>query len=803
MWTKKRRNRSLIDVRKHWRWTPAPGRVDGLPLSRSLPALLFSFSPPVLPSSLLPLSPPPLLPFSPRPLVPSSSPPGTLPFLPAYLSSILAACHSIIDTLDSLVTLVTFSRRSGPRDSLAAFRAALASYVVWVLATIAVGINGVILVAGLIVLGWCSDIGETLREHLGKDIIAIVKTSGLESVINAEVDTEGVAGADEARPWEHSGWDGRLPVGWERSFVGDTKQKAPQQCGARGGKLAGADPVVPPPGPAPRKPRPSPTRAHVVKPPVAQSLEAPRISRVIVASPTEEAPELPLLPAAPAPAPVLAVATESAQVPAPVVVAVRAAVPVDVGNGVTVVTPKKPTLDYPPSRSSSKNSIDVPTPIISEIVKDVRPASPLESISSATSTTSSPPRTIRSDVEPSPYTTPELTPPSSPNSLSTLSSQSATPDRTRADSLSGPPETDEAERKIEVVDVARPPDVAAPPPRHPSPPPPDESNVSIDAHPDWRFDSDDEIDGDGFRTRLYGSLTRSARAGSDAPGPIENNEDPDNDDVSDGSTLDNRDDEDEEADGMWAHLRRRRSCDSIVTIDALAAQLSLPADIAEPPPPPSTPTAFETAWARTHASAQPEPRQTRASSLRGSNRKPLSVVLSFETYENQRWWVGLGWVPKLLPAERGPWTDHTGGKAQPRSSFDLGPFRAEQLASLDVSPSLDPSKRYAWGWDGEWTPDKAGAGVQTDDDGWEYADNFWAGWKLRKTLKRVVRRRRWTRLARLYELGVRRNVTFDDVVYEEPLRRRARSAAALLGREGVEEEEDAAEWELRVRAGSV
>ncbi|KAJ3312155.1 peroxisome- protein [Blyttiomyces sp. JEL0837] len=150
------------------------------------------------------------------------------------------------------------------------------------------------------------------------------------------------------------------------------------------------------------------------------------------------------------------------------------------------------------------------------------------------------------------------------------------------------------------------------------------------------------------------------------------------------------------------------------------------------------------------------------SSLRGGNKKPLDVVLSFECYENQRWWVGLGWVAHLLPAERQPWTDFSGTRSTPRESFELLPFRAEQLLEWKKEVFLDPSRRYGWEWDGPWYVDLKGGALmgEVDEEGWAYADNFWKDWKNRKTLKRVVRHRRWIRHARLFELGPKQSVKF-------------------------------------------
>lgn len=142
--------------------------------------------------------------------------------------------------------------------------------------------------------------------------------------------------------------------------------------------------------------------------------------------------------------------------------------------------------------------------------------------------------------------------------------------------------------------------------------------------------------------------------------------------------------------------------------------------------------------------------------------RALDVVLSFECYENQRWWVGLGWVAHLLPAERTAWTDFAGTRATPRESFELLPFRSEQLMAWRDEVPLDAGLRYAWDWDGPWYVDLKGGGQvgEVDEEGWAYADNFWKDWKNKKTLKRVVRHRRWIRHARLFELGPKQNVKF-------------------------------------------
>ncbi|KAJ3091697.1 hypothetical protein HK102_013778 [Quaeritorhiza haematococci] len=131
--------------------------------------------------------------------------------------------------------------------------------------------------------------------------------------------------------------------------------------------------------------------------------------------------------------------------------------------------------------------------------------------------------------------------------------------------------------------------------------------------------------------------------------------------------------------------------------------------------------------------------------------RPLDVVLTFETWENQRWWVGIGFAHQLLLNERPIWSNQSGTVSLPRESFVLFPFKEEQLRGARV-PSLDTTtKQYKWEWDGMWTVSVEGSGI--DEQGWEYGDTAWKDWSAKKTLMRVVRRRRWTRQARLYEFA--------------------------------------------------
>ncbi|KAI8813809.1 hypothetical protein BJ742DRAFT_380096 [Cladochytrium replicatum] len=250
--------------------------------------------------------------------------------------------------------------------------------------------------------------------------------------------------------------------------------------------------------------------------------------------------------------------------------------------------------------------------------------------------------------------------------------------------------------------------------------------------------------------------------------------------------------------------------------------------------------------------------EKKISNLRGSRKVPQDIVLSFETWENHRWWVGVGWTAKMMPSDRPPWSDIQGVTSTPKQSFHLLPFRPEQLPKevLKASGVDTDKKRYAWMWDSPWyvdtvptttvstdsesesvagssrpngddtdsqaekrrrrqskspgpmsptTPPPGGSGnrrastpnrqrnrsnspssvtssvggtssskpaiyyhrasdgASTDPDGWEYADSNWRDWRHKKSLKRIVRRRRWVRHARLFEIGLRKGVWFSGV----------------------------------------
>ncbi|KAJ2701774.1 Peroxisome size and maintenance regulator [Coemansia sp. IMI 203386] len=120
---------------------------------------------------------------------------------------------------------------------------------------------------------------------------------------------------------------------------------------------------------------------------------------------------------------------------------------------------------------------------------------------------------------------------------------------------------------------------------------------------------------------------------------------------------------------------------------------------------------------------------TPASSTTTLVRRPHTVSV----FENQRWWLGFGWIPRLGGSERAKWSDESGR----RSYASLSDFM--------------PEDGYAWADDaGGWEIDRVWAlPVGTDDDGWVYTDNFWKRpSSTASTVSSYTRRRKWVRRMR-------------------------------------------------------
>ncbi|KAJ1994793.1 hypothetical protein GGI25_001452 [Coemansia spiralis] len=130
----------------------------------------------------------------------------------------------------------------------------------------------------------------------------------------------------------------------------------------------------------------------------------------------------------------------------------------------------------------------------------------------------------------------------------------------------------------------------------------------------------------------------------------------------------------------------------------------------------------------------PPPLLSLASNTAGSStstlvRRPHMVSV----FENQRWWLGFGWIPRLGTNERAKWSDEDGKK---------------KYASIN---DFMPAEGYEWADDsGGWEVDRYWAlPVCTDEDGWVYTDNFWRHPSATSsTVSSYTRRRKWMRKVR-------------------------------------------------------
>ncbi|KAG1459756.1 hypothetical protein G6F46_006148 [Rhizopus delemar] len=114
-------------------------------------------------------------------------------------------------------------------------------------------------------------------------------------------------------------------------------------------------------------------------------------------------------------------------------------------------------------------------------------------------------------------------------------------------------------------------------------------------------------------------------------------------------------------------------------------------------------------------------------------------IQEMSLYENQRWWSGSGFVPHMLPDERGLWTNYSG-------TVEYGP-----------KEEFPAPKGYHWVEDnwrldgvGPWIDEKLNLEVivTLENGGWVYTDNNWENPRNNKhthSEQYVTRRRRWVR----------------------------------------------------------
>ena len=101
-------------------------------------------------------------------------------------------------------------------------------------------------------------------------------------------------------------------------------------------------------------------------------------------------------------------------------------------------------------------------------------------------------------------------------------------------------------------------------------------------------------------------------------------------------------------------------------------------------------------------------------------------LIKFELYENERWWIIVGWTKNLL------------GNYQTWCRVDK-PF--EFCDKSKIFLPNDENNKYQWSAD--W---KIEINDDTDEEGWMYSDNFDSEFSKNENFK-YVRRRKWFRYA--------------------------------------------------------
>ncbi|KAJ1869495.1 hypothetical protein LPJ55_005323 [Coemansia sp. RSA 990] len=122
------------------------------------------------------------------------------------------------------------------------------------------------------------------------------------------------------------------------------------------------------------------------------------------------------------------------------------------------------------------------------------------------------------------------------------------------------------------------------------------------------------------------------------------------------------------------------------------------------------------------------------SSTAGSSASTLvRRTQAVSVFENQRWWLGFGWIPRLGSRERARWSDES-GKRRFSSIRDFMPEDGYEWAD----------NGGGWEIDCRWA-----LPVRPDEDGWIYTDNFWRRPAAApQAMSSYTRRRRWVRKVR-------------------------------------------------------
>lgn len=102
-------------------------------------------------------------------------------------------------------------------------------------------------------------------------------------------------------------------------------------------------------------------------------------------------------------------------------------------------------------------------------------------------------------------------------------------------------------------------------------------------------------------------------------------------------------------------------------------------------------------------------------------------TLKYEIYENERWWMFVGWTKNLIGNERPIWSDISGKNY------------------LDFKSVFLPGVNYEW--IGNWTVELTD---KNDNNGWEYASDFNSQFSL-TNFSKYVRKRKWVRYAKMVD----------------------------------------------------
>lgn len=116
--------------------------------------------------------------------------------------------------------------------------------------------------------------------------------------------------------------------------------------------------------------------------------------------------------------------------------------------------------------------------------------------------------------------------------------------------------------------------------------------------------------------------------------------------------------------------------------------------------------------------------------LSNNNLNFITDTITYTTYENQRYVPFAGFQSRLLPTDRHLWSDESG------------------LIELNKEDIKLPSSEYKWL--NQW---KYYCDSSTDEDGWEYSVDFSVEFHSQKRVSDLVRRRKWSRLAKLSTTG--------------------------------------------------